>query len=66
MAKSLIESLQQKNAEREAKKRADDFKSAVQYNMKKFNCIITPCYAYVGNEYRCWLQYEALPVEDKK
>ncbi len=66
MAKSLIEGLQQKHAEREAKKRTKDCKEAIQYNQKKFNCRVVPYHQMVAGQVSSGWFVEALLVKEKK
>jgi hypothetical protein len=67
MSKQLTpEDFQKAEEEKEMQVRAEKFMKAVKYQEKKFNCIITPCHAFVGNNMRAWIEYQALPVKEGK
>ncbi|HEA19632.1 hypothetical protein LCGC14_1125830 [marine sediment metagenome] len=67
MAKKLTpEDFRKLEEQKERQDRANNFKKAVEYQEKKFNCVIIPVHTFVGGNMQSGWLGEALPVKEKK
>ena len=67
MSKKLTpEDFRKLEEQKERQVRAEKFKKAVEYQKKKFNCVILPVHTFIGDTMQAGWIAEALPVKEKK